>query len=153
MTARLDDYLSLKATDEVTIHTGEDVKIMIDHHDAWRAEVPSGRHILAEYANIALPRPGSREREALARGGWRAWFQQYDRLEADHRDETGYLGYVPISSHAPGHLLISHAWPHTVDVDPWEFMIRIEAVDATGHSIRLPLVMSTREVKVLGEKP
>ena len=143
------DYLSLKATDRVQISTNEDVKIAINHHDAWRAGVPRGSHILALYANIALPRPGTPDREALARGGWRAWFQQYDAHEADHRDETGYLGYIPISSHAPGHLLISHSWPHTVDTDPWEFMIRIAAVDARGHAVRMGLTLSTREIKVI----
>ena len=152
--SKTDDFLSLKAINPVTIHTGEDIRLVIDHHDAWRAEVPKGRHTLALYANIRLPRPGTRERMALARGGWRAWFQQHDVVEGNHRDETGYLGYVPVSSHAPGHLLISHSWPHSVRPEaPWEFMIRLEAIGANGRRMPMPLTLSTREIKVLGEKP
>lgn len=144
------DYLSLKAIDKVTVYTNEDVKIAIDHHDHWRAQVPRGHHTLALYANIDLPPSGTAQRFDIARGGWRAWFQQWDAHEEDRRDETGYLGPIGIPTHGNAHLLISHQWDHTVDTDPWEFLIRVYAYTEGGREVRIPLTLSTREVKVLG---
>jgi hypothetical protein len=144
------DLLSLKATDKVTFTTNTDVKIAIDHHDHWRAVVPTGKHILALYANIDLPPSASEPRLAIARGGWRAWFQQWDAHEEDRRDETGYLGPIAVPTHGNAHLLISHSWPHTVDTDPWEFLIRVYAYDTRGREVSIPLTMTTREAKVQG---
>lgn len=144
------DLLSLKATDTMQIYTNTDVKIMIDHHDHWRAGVPRGHHTLAQYANIDLPPSGSEPRLAVARGGWRCWFQQWDAHEEDNRDETGYLGPIGIPTHGNAHLLISHQWDHTVDTDPWEALFRVYAYDSRGHEVRIPLMLSTREFKVMG---
>jgi hypothetical protein len=137
--------LSLKATDRVTIHTNEVVKIPIGgrtlHHP------PVGRNVLALYANVALPKQGTPERTAVCRGGWRAWFQRPDASEADHRDETGYLGPVGIPTHGNRGLLISHAWPHGVTSAGYEFCFEVFAYNSAGHEVRIPLVLTTREAK------
>lgn len=132
-----------------TIQTGTTVKIDINGVSSFKPPAGNPWRLLALYANLDLPAPGSAAREALARGGWRAWFQQRDAGEADGRDETGYEGLHPVARFGAQNLLIRAVWPHTVDADPWEFCFQVFAYDAVGKAVTLPLVMDTRQVKIL----
>jgi hypothetical protein len=140
--------LSLKATSPVEFHTGETVRLAIGGRHSFDPGF-TGWALLAMYANLKVPRPGTPGRQALARGGWRAWFQQATRTEADGQDETGYLGPVPIPSHGDKRILVSHMWPHTVDTDDWQFCLEVDAYGPSGVAMRVPLVLGTREVKIL----
>jgi hypothetical protein len=145
--AELVTWISEKDTATDRIFTNEVVKLDIRGKRLFSA--PPGRYDLSLYANVDLPKPGTPERQALARGGWRAWFQQQDAHEADHRDETGYLGPVAIPEFGDRGLLISHTWPHTVDADDWEFCIEIFAYGPSGVARRVPLTLKTREIKLV----
>lgn len=138
-------WISKKDTAADHIFTNTVVKLDIKGQRLFSA--PPGRYDLCLYANVDLPKPGTPERQALARGGWRAWFQQQDAHEADHRDETGYLGPVAIPLFGDVNLLISHQWPHTVDADDWEFCIEVFAYGPSGVPRRVPLTLTTREIK------
>jgi hypothetical protein len=140
-------WLSEKDTAADRIYTNEVVKLDIRGKRLFSA--PPGKYDMALYANVDLPKPGTPERQALARGGWRAWFQQEDAHEVDHRDETGYLGPVGIPLFGDLNLLISHQWGHTVDTDDWEFCIEVFAYGPSGVPRRVPLTLTTREVKML----
>jgi hypothetical protein len=140
-------WLSEKDTTPDTFYTNEVVKLDIRGKRLFSA--PPGKYDMLLYANVDLPKPGTPERQALARGGWRAWFQQQDAHEADHRDETGYLGPVAIPEFGDMNLLISHKWSHTVDADDWEFCIEVFAYGPSGVRRRVPLKLTTREVKML----
>ena len=144
--------LSLKETTARKVNSGAVIKLDIDGVTLFKP--PSGTvwRDLVLYANIDLPSPGTAAREALARGGWRAWFQQKDATEADGRDETGYLGPIPFPRFGTMATLISHTWPHTVDSDPWEFCLRFYAYDAVGKSVTVPLTIGTRQVKILDRR-
>jgi hypothetical protein len=141
--------LSLKETTERTVNTGVIIKLDIDGVSSFKPPTGPAWRDLALYANIDLPTPGSSAREALARGGWRAWFQQKDSIEPDGRDETGLLGPVPFPRFGTAGGLIAHTWPHTVDSDPWEFCVRLYAYDSGGKAVTVPVVLGTREVKIL----
>ena len=140
--------LSLKETSPRTISTGATVKIDIDGQTLFKPPT-TGWADLALYANLDLPAPGTSARESLARGGWRAWFQQKDATESDGRDETGLLGPVPFPRFGTAPVLIAHSWPHTVDTDGWEFCIRLYAYDALGKAVTTSVTLSTREIKIL----
>jgi hypothetical protein len=139
--------MSLGTSVARTIYTGDDVKLDIDGVTAFAPPTGKVWRDLNLYANVALPSPGSAARESLARGGWRAWFQEHDKTEADGRDETGYLGPIAIPRFGKMKLLISHTWNHTVDADKWEFMIKVYAYDATGKAVKVPLTLTTRQIK------
>ena len=132
-----------------TIQTGTTVKIDVDGINSFKPPPGPAWRLLALYANVALPKPGTAEREALARGGWRAWFQQKDAKEADGRDETGYIGPIAIPRFGSMGLLISHSWPHTVDSDPWEFCFKIYSYTPTGKALSQSLTLDTRQVKII----
>lgn len=142
-----DDYLSLKATDVRKIRTNRDVPIVIAGRSQWEAEIPSGRHILALYANLDLPPAGSEARKAIARGGIRTWF-----VQVPEQDVTGLDGPWPCAVWGDDHLLISRVWPHTVDRSDWRFMIHVYAYDSTGRPVDLELELETREIKIIGDK-
>lgn len=144
-----DGFLSLKDTRPRVIKANQEIHLDIRGDTKFRAETPQGRHLLALYANLELPAPGTEGRKALARGGWRAWFQQ---VSAPVVDTTGYLGPVPISEHGTAHLLIAHTWPHTVGRDPWEFCIKLYAFDAAGKPADVALRLSTREIKIIADR-
>jgi hypothetical protein len=129
--------------------TGSTVKIDVNGVSSFKPPSGSAWRLLSMYANIDLPAPGTAARENLARGGWRAWFQQKDSREADGRDETGYKGPIAIPRFGDMALLISHSWPHTVDSDPWEFCFKVYAYDSTGKAVSQSLKLSTRQVKII----
>jgi hypothetical protein len=142
--------LSLKDdTHDRAVSTGVIIKLDIDGATSFKPPTGTPWRDLALYANVDLPAPGTSAREALARGGWRAWFQQKDTAEADGRDETGYLGPIPFPRFGTAAALISHTWPHTVDTDAWEFCVRFYAYDSGGKAVTVPLTIGTREVKIL----
>lgn len=145
-----DGYLSLKETAKRNITTNTVVKIDIAGKTQFKAEVP-GRNTLSMYLNLDVPASNTEARKALARGGVRMWFQEYDRAESDSRDETGYLGPIPIPTHGNQHALFSHTWEHTADADFWEFCFQVYAFDADGKAVSIPLVLQTREVKIIND--
>jgi hypothetical protein len=147
-----DDYISLKTTGVHKIRTNTDVRIDIAGHTNWEAETPTGRHMLALYANVDLPAPRTPQRDALWYGGIRTWYQQIDVTEADDRDETGLNGPIPCARFGTQHQLISHSWPHTVDRDNWEFCLRLYAFDANGREMNFEVELETREIKIIGDK-
>lgn len=160
-----DDFLSVKqpaGTDKITFHTFQTVKLRINGATQYVAEQTSGRHLLAAYYNLDLPPALIRDaanrlapnplRAALARGGVRTWFQQIDAAAADKRDETGYDGPWPPPLFGDDRLLISRVWPHTVDRDAWEFCVQVSAYDAAGGRVDVPLVLDTREAKIIGDR-
>lgn len=132
-----------------TIVTGTTVKLDVGGVNLFKPPTGAAWRLLSLYANVDLPAPGTAARENLARGGWRAWFQQKDAAEADGRDETGYKGPIAIPRFGDMALLISHSWPHTVDADPWEFCIKVYAYDSTGKAVSQSLKLGTRQVKIL----
>lgn len=140
---------SLKETTPRTVRTGTTVKIDIAGVSLFKPPTDDRWRTLALYANLGLPAPNSVAREALARGGWRVWFQQVTTDEPDKRDETGLLGPIPFARYGTQNLLISHSWPHTVDADAWEFCLKAYAFDATGKAVDLPLTLGTREIKFI----
>lgn len=131
--------------------TNTTVKINIDGKTLFKPPAGGGQRILAMYANIWLPKQTTTEREAICRGGWRAWFQEVAPVseEPDRRDETGYLGPIAIPRFGNRSLLISHSWPHGVDTDPWEFCVQVFAYTARGRRVSLPLTMGTRQIKFI----
>lgn len=149
--ANPDGYLSLIDRTKRTIHTNEIVKLDIEGKTQFKAEI-TGRELMAMYFNLDLPPAGSEERKALNRGGVRSWFQEYDAGAVDKRDETGYLGPIPTPVWGNDYSLWSRVWPHTADTDFWEFCFEVSAYDATGHRVDIPLVLQTREVKILNDK-
>jgi hypothetical protein len=152
VTAAPDDYLSLKATDCTTIRTGQEHAIRIGNTDRWLAEIGVGRHTLALYANIQLPRAGTPEREAVCRGGVRTWYQQIDQPNGAPPDITGLNGPWAPPRFGNKRLLISHTWPHSVDRDRWQFMLCVWAYDEQGKELTgIPLTLATREVKIIGD--
>ena len=147
-----DDFISLKETGVHRIRTGRVVKIDIAGHTNWEAEVPSGRHLLAMYANLDLGSLTQAQRDGLWYGGVRTWFQQIDATEADDRDETGYDGPWPCARFGSQHQLISRTWPHTVDRDNWEFCLQLYAFDSHGNPMDFEVELETREVKLIGDR-
>jgi hypothetical protein len=117
---------------ERTINTCLTVKLDIDGKKLFVPPVGTAWRMLALYVNVDLPKPGTVAREAVARGGWRAWFQQKDSGEPDGRDETGYIGPVAIPRYGDRNLLINNVWPHTVTTAPWEFCICVYAYASTS---------------------
>lgn len=143
------DFLSLKDTTPTILRTGAPKAITIRGSGAWRAGVARGRHMLALYANIALPEPGTAEREAVARGGVRTWYEQ--RRPGVEPDITGLNGPWAVPRFTRQKLLISHCWPHTVDMDMWAFMVQVWAFHEDGREWKgVPLVLGTREIKIIG---
>jgi hypothetical protein len=146
-----DGYMSLEEGDKRAIRTNTVVKLDINGKTQFKAE-QAGRQLMAMYFNIDVPPAGSEERKALNRGGVRSWFQEYSATEEDHRDETGYLGPIPIPVWGNQHSLWSRVWPHTVDTDFWEFCIQVYAYDANGKEVDIPLTLQTRQVKMINDK-
>jgi hypothetical protein len=142
-----DDFISLKETGVHKVRTNTDIHIDIAGHTNWEAETPSGRHLLALYANVDLPAPGTPERDALWYGGIRTWYNQIPE-----NDITGLNGPIPCARFGDQHQLIAHTWPHTVDRSNWEFCLRLYAFDAQGHEMNFEVELETREVKIIGDK-
>lgn len=146
-----DGYLSLKWTPSRTVYTNTIVKIDIDGKTQFSAEI-TGRELMAMYFNLDVPAAGSEARKALNRGGVRSWFQQYSSVEPDKRDETGYLGPIPIPVWGNDNSLWSRVWPHTADTDFWEFCFEVSAYSSTGKPVTVPLGLQTREIKIINDK-
>lgn len=146
-----DGYLSLKTKTRRTIYTNRIIKVDIAGKTQFKPEI-GGRELMAMYFNLDIPSAGSEARKALNRGGVRSWFQEYSRIEADKRDETGYLGPIPIPIWGNDNSLWSRVWPHTADTDFWEFCFEVSAYDANGKPVTIPLGLETREVKIINDK-
>jgi hypothetical protein len=113
----------------------------------WVPEL-TGKAMLGAYLNLNLPPSGSEARVAINRGGVRLWFQQYDRMESDHRNETGLVGPIPPPIFGDQYFLLPLVWPHTVDHDFWEVAFRIYAFDSKGVEVDYEVELRTREFKV-----
>jgi hypothetical protein len=151
VTTKTDDYLSLKDDNPAhhrLIHSNTVIKLDINGVSKWRAENPTGRHVLKEYAGIKLPPPGSEARKAFNRGGCRGWFQQVDKPV----DTTGLLGPIPMPIWGEQQFLWSHSWPHVVDADYWEFCIELYAFDEKGNKVDVTAELCTREIGIIGDK-
>jgi hypothetical protein len=107
-----------------------------------------GLRTLTLYANVTLPPAGSSARRALARGGWRVWFEQVNPT-----DETGFLGYIPIPVYGDDSILIAHTWEHGATPGRgWRAKIHITAFDAAGRPRAVPLTVRTRGIKILDRR-
>lgn len=144
-------YLFRESKVHQTVYTNRIVKINIAGRTQFTPEL-RGPALLGMYFNLDVPAPGSEMRKALNRGGVRSWFQEYSTQEADRRDETGYLGPIPIPIWGNKNSLWARTWPHTVDADPWEFCFEVSAYSSTGKEVTIPLGLQTRQIKIINDK-
>lgn len=142
-----DDFISEKDTASRRVRTNTPISISIAGKNKWQAEVPSGRHTLAEYVHLNVHKLPQDKRDCIWRGGVRTWFQQ-----VPGNDVTGGNGPFPIARYGNQSHLMAAVWPHTVDKDSWQFMYQIYAFDAAGKPVDFTVEETVTEIKLIGDK-
>ena len=136
--------MAINSADKVNkqiVYTGSSALLSIRGKTKFTSDM-GGTQPLGLYVNVQMPSDRTK-REALARGGWTAWF------EYNTGNVTGLMGPVPFSLWSPHSMLITHTWRHGVSKgQKWAFGIRLEAYDSKGKPIKFPVTLTTRNVRL-----